>query len=60
MQDDESRDMAIIPFIRCASTGVASIQANKENIFVQTWVSWQSSLTRWYSREFLESGFRAV
>ena len=27
---------------------------------IQTWVSWQSPLTRWYSRELSESGIRAV
>ena len=27
---------------------------------VQTWVSWQSPLPRWYSREFSELGIRAV
>ena len=27
---------------------------------VQTWVSWQSPVTRWYSRELAESGIRAA
>ena len=34
MRDNESPDMAKIPFIRCASIGVASIQTKEENIFL--------------------------